>query len=136
MTSRMSPPTVTLAPAHPIRPLLAAILESLRGPAWLVGGPVRDLLLGRPMQDVDIAVPAGSAVAAQGRPSVSAPPTSRSARLTACRAWSCLAPRLSTWTWPTCAGRASRPTWPRRDVTVDALAVDLAALLHGPAGHP
>jgi putative nucleotidyltransferase with HDIG domain len=38
---------------------------AIEGPAWLVGGAVRDLLLGRPLHDLDLAVPAGSVAAAR-----------------------------------------------------------------------
>ena len=57
----------TLAPEAlgPARLLLAAAAEALDGPAWLVGGAVRDALLGRPVADLDLALPAGSLAAAR-----------------------------------------------------------------------
>ena len=42
-------------PGAPLRALLAAIASAAPG-AYLVGGAVRDLLLGRELVDVDIAV--------------------------------------------------------------------------------
>jgi len=47
----MSGEPATLAPERlgAARPLLAAVAEALGGPAWLVGGAVRDALLGRPV---------------------------------------------------------------------------------------
>jgi putative nucleotidyltransferase with HDIG domain len=123
----------TLASSDPLRPLLAAAAETIGGSAWLVGGGVRDLLLERPLHDVDLALPAGSvAVARQladrlggafvplgephGMARVVVPgPEPRHVDLTDLRA-----PSLDA----DLAGR---------DVTIDALAVDLAALLRGPA---
>lgn len=46
-------------------PLLAAAAEVVEGPAWLVGGAVRDALLGRPVHDLDLALPRGSLDAAR-----------------------------------------------------------------------
>jgi poly(A) polymerase len=133
MTSQAFPPTVTLAAADPLRPLLGAVVETVGHPVWLVGGPVRDLLLGRPLRDVDLALPAGSVSAARA-----------------------LAERLGgTYVplgEPHGMARVVLPGSPplhvdladlrrpdldadlaARDVTVDALAVDLAALLGGAA---
>jgi putative nucleotidyltransferase with HDIG domain len=57
----------TLAPEAlgPARALLAAVAEALDGPAWLVGGAVRDALLGRPVADLDLALPSGSVATAR-----------------------------------------------------------------------
>ncbi len=44
---------------------VVAHLRSWREPAWLVGGTVRDRLLGRPIHDIDLAVPAGGLRLAQ-----------------------------------------------------------------------
>jgi putative nucleotidyltransferase with HDIG domain len=54
--------TLPLSPTAlgPTRVLLAAVRELAPGPAWLVGGAVRDLLLGRPLRDLDLALPGGS----------------------------------------------------------------------------
>jgi putative nucleotidyltransferase with HDIG domain len=133
MTPRAQPTTVVLAHADPLRPLLGTILEVLGGPVWLVGGPVRDLLLGRPVRDVDLALPAGSVEAARrvaerlgaayvplGEPHgvarvvLPGPPP--------------LQVDLADLRAPTLEGDLAA-----RDVTIDALAVDLAALLRGPA---
>ena len=51
-----------LAQAPPVRTVREALAGS-DDPAWIVGGTVRDALLGRPLRDVDLAV-AGSAEAA------------------------------------------------------------------------
>ena len=133
MASSANRSTVTLARADRLRPLLAAILESLDSPVWLVGGPVRDLLLERPLRDVDLALAAGSLSAARrlaerlggafvplgerhGMARVFLPgPPPFHVDLADLRA-----PTLE-------ADLAAR------DVTIDALAVDLAALLQGPA---
>ena len=125
--------TVMLAPTEPLRPLLATIVETVGGPVWLVGGAVRDLLLERPLHDVDLALPRESGVVARrladrldaafvplGEPHgmarvVLAGPPSVQVDLADLRA-------------PTLAADLAG-----RDVTVDALAVDLHALLRGPA---
>ena len=45
---------------------LAAAREALAGhPAWLVGGAVRDRLLGRPTDDVDVALEGDPGAAAR-----------------------------------------------------------------------
>ncbi len=131
--SESLPLTVTLAPAHPLRPLLGVVLETLGAPVWLVGGAVRDLIAGRPVRDVDLAMPAGSVAAARR-----------------------LATRLGAAYVPLGEPHGvARVVWPgppivhvdladlraptleadlaARDVTIDALAVDLRALLAGPA---
>lgn len=125
--------TVALAPTEPLRPLLETIVETVGGPVWLVGGAVRDLLLGRPLHDVDLALPRESGVVARrladrlggafvplGEPHgmarvVLAGPSPVQVDLADLRA-----PTLDA----DLAGR---------DVTIDALAVDLHALLRGPA---
>ena len=128
-----SAPTVALPPLEALRPLLATIAGAVGGPLWLVGGAVRDLLLGRSLHDVDLALPQGSgAVARQladrlggafvpiGEPHgmarvVLADPPAVQIDLADLRA-------------PTLAEDLAG-----RDVTVNALAVDLRALLRGPA---
>ena len=59
--------TLPLSPGAlgPTRPLLAAVRELVPGPAWLVGGAVRDLLLGRALRDLDLALPGGSLAVAR-----------------------------------------------------------------------
>ncbi|HEY7141642.1 MAG TPA: HD domain-containing protein [Methylomirabilota bacterium] len=124
---------VTLERHEPLRPLLAAAAETVEGPVWLVGGAVRDLLIGRTLSDVDLALPGGSVAIARrlalrldgafvplgephGMARVVLPgPPARHVDLADFRGPS-LAEDL--------AGR---------DVTIDALAVDLGALLRGPA---
>ena len=57
---------VALAALGPAAALLPAIADVAGGPAWLVGGTVRDALLGRPAAaDVDLALPGGSLAAAR-----------------------------------------------------------------------
>jgi tRNA nucleotidyltransferase/poly(A) polymerase len=122
----------TLGPSDPLRPLLAAVAEAIGSPAWLVGGGVRDLLLGRPLSDVDLALPTGSVAAA---------------RLLADQLGGTFVPLGE----PHGMARVVVPSPPRhvdlmdlrgpsldadlagRDLTIDALAVDLAELLRGPA---
>jgi putative nucleotidyltransferase with HDIG domain len=129
--SRTPATTVTLAPTDPLRPILGVVLETLGSPVWLVGGAVRDLLVGRPVRDVDLAVPGGSVAAARrlaerleaayvplgephGMARVVLPgPSPLHVDLADLRA-----PTLE-------ADLAAR------DVTIDAMAVDLAALLSG-----
>lgn len=45
--------------------LLRAARAAIAGPAWLVGGAVRDALLGRPVHDLDLALPGASLDAAR-----------------------------------------------------------------------
>lgn len=47
------------------RELLAIAAEVIGAPAWLVGGTVRDALLGSPPHDLDLALPSGSLAAAR-----------------------------------------------------------------------
>jgi poly(A) polymerase len=128
-----SGPAVALAPLEPLRPLLVTIADTVGGPVWLVGGAVRDLLLGRPLHDVDLALPRGSVVVGRqladrldgafvplGEPHgmarvVLAGPPPLHVDLADLR------------------GPGLREDLAGRDVTVDALAVDLHALLRGPA---
>jgi putative nucleotidyltransferase with HDIG domain len=124
---------VTLAAADSLRPLLGAVVETAGRPVWLVGGTVRDLLLGRPLRDVDLALRAGSVEAARAlaarlggafvplgeahgmaRVVVSGPPPVQI--------------DLGDLRGPTLDADLAA-----RDVTIDALAVDLDALLRGPA---
>lgn len=46
-------------------PLLPTIHAAIEGPAWVVGGAIRDALLGRPVHDLDLVLPSGSLVAAR-----------------------------------------------------------------------
>lgn len=124
--------SLTLGPLEPLRPLLEAAAELAGGPVWLVGGTVRDLLLGRPLHDVDLVLPRDSATVARrladrlegtfvplGEPHgmarvVLAAPASLHFDLTDFR------------------GANLDADLGGRDVTVDALAVELGALLRGP----
>jgi putative nucleotidyltransferase with HDIG domain len=49
----------------PTAPLLEAVAEIVRQPVWVVGGTVRDVLLGAPGRDLDLALPAGGLDAAR-----------------------------------------------------------------------
>ncbi len=54
--------SLTSSPTEPERSLLdrvSAFLKSQGGPIWVVGGHVRDRLLGRPSHDLDLIVPEG-----------------------------------------------------------------------------
>jgi putative nucleotidyltransferase with HDIG domain len=125
--------SVTLASHEPLRPVLVAVAETVAGPAWLVGGAVRDLLVGRPLHDLDLALSGGSGAAARrladrlggafvplGEPHgmarvvVPGPPP--------------LQVDLGDLRGPTLDEDLAG-----RDVTIDALAVELSALLRGPA---
>jgi poly(A) polymerase len=63
----MTAEAIALAPGAlgPARDLLAAAREVVAGPAWLVGGAVRDLLLGRLVHDLDLVLPHGAVEAAR-----------------------------------------------------------------------
>jgi putative nucleotidyltransferase with HDIG domain len=125
--------SVTLGALEPLRPLLGAVAEVVGGPVWLVGGTVRDLLLERPIHDIDLALPGDSAAAARrladrlggafvplGEPHgmarvvLEGPPP--------------LHLDLAEFRGPSLDADLAG-----RDVTIDALAVDLGALLRGPA---
>ncbi len=137
MTSRPADPrpavTAALGPAEPLRPLLATVVETIEGPVWLVGGAVRDLLLGRRLRDVDLAVPAGSDAAARrladrlGAAFVPLGEAHGMARVVVASPLP-LHVDLANLRGPTLEADLFG-----RDVTVDALAADLRALLRGPA---
>ncbi len=55
--------TRTIALPAELRPLAAALTRLLPGPAWLVGGTPRDLLLDAPLRDLDLAVADAEAAA-------------------------------------------------------------------------
>jgi tRNA nucleotidyltransferase/poly(A) polymerase len=125
--------SVTLRPEEPLRPLLAAAAEVTGGPAWLVGGAVRDLLVGRPLHDVDLALAGGSVAAARrladrlGGAFVPLGEPHGMARVVLPGA-PALHVDLADLRGPTLEADLGG-----RDVTVNALAVDLATLLAGPA---
>ena len=133
MTSQAFPSTVTLAAADSLRPLLGTVVETVDHPVWLVGGSVRDLLLGRALRDVDLALPTGSVSAA---------------RQLAERLGGAYVPLGEPHGMARVVLPGSPPLYidladlrrpdldadlAARDVTIDALAVDLAVLLRGPA---
>jgi putative nucleotidyltransferase with HDIG domain len=129
MTSRAFPSTVTLPAGDALRPLLGAVVETVGHPVWLVGGAVRDLVLGRPLRDVDLALPAGSVSAARrladrlGGAHVPLGEPHGMARVVLPGAPP-LHIDLADLRRPDLDGDLRA-----RDVTIDALAVDLAALL-------
>ncbi len=110
--------------------------DALDGPAWLVGGAVRDALLGLPVRDLDLTLPGGSLAAARrlaDRLGAAFVPLSEPhgvARVVV---------REPTAAVPTLIdladfrGPALEADLAGRDVTVNALAVSLGALLRGPA---
>ncbi len=59
------PPRAAWAAFEAARSRLAAAAEAVGGPAWVVGGAVRDALLGTPVHDLDLALPSGSLAAAR-----------------------------------------------------------------------
>jgi putative nucleotidyltransferase with HDIG domain len=127
------PLTVTLAPADSLRPLLGVILETLGSPVWLVGGAVRDLIAERPVRDVDLAMPAGSMTAARhlaGRLAAAYVPLGEPhgvARVVV------PGPPIVHVDLADLRAPSLEADLAARDVTIDALAVDLGALLAGPA---
>ncbi len=132
----MSGEPATLAPERlgAARPLLAAVAEALGGPAWLVGGAVRDALLGRPVAaDLDLALPAGSVEAARrladrlGAAFVPLGEPHGMARVVVREPGPAVVD-LADFRGPTLEADLAG-----RDVTIDALAVSLADLLGGAA---
>ena len=133
MTSPAHSRTLTLGAADSLRPLLGAVAGALDGPAWLVGGPVRDLLLGRPLRDVDLALPADSVTAARalaerlGGAFVPVGEAHGMARVVL------PGPPPVHIDLGDLRGPSLEADLAARDVTIDALAVDLGALLGGAA---
>ena len=125
--------SVTLGPLDPMRPLLAAVAETVGGPVWLVGGAVRDLLLARALHDVDLALPGGSGAVARrladrlGGAFVPLGEPHGMARVVLA------GPPPLQMDLADFRGPSLEADLAGRDVTVDALAVDLHALLRGPA---
>ena len=115
------------------RPLLVAIREAAGGPAWLVGGTVRDLVLGRSPDDLDLALPSGSVAAARrladrlGAVFVPLGEPHGMARVVVDRPARVVID-LADFRGPTLAADLGG-----RDVTADALALSLDQLLEGEA---
>jgi putative nucleotidyltransferase with HDIG domain len=133
MTPQASPPTVTLATTEPLRPLLGAVAETLGRPVWLVGGAVRDLLLGRALHDVDLALPAGSVTAARrlaDRLEAAYVPLGEPHGMARVVVLGTAAIHVDL---ADLRGPGLEADLAGRDVTINALAVDLVALLRGPA---
>jgi putative nucleotidyltransferase with HDIG domain len=125
--------SVTLAPQEGLRPLLQAVAETVGAPVWLVGGAVRDLLVGRPLHDVDLALPGGSGEAARrlaGRLGGAFVPLGEPHGMA--RVVLAGSPALHI-DLGDLRGPSLEADLAGRDVTIDALAVDLPALLRGPA---
>ncbi|HEV8310082.1 MAG TPA: HD domain-containing protein [Methylomirabilota bacterium] len=117
------------------RGLLAVVAEVVEGPAWLVGGAVRDALRGAPapVEDLDIALPAGSLAAARrladrlGAAFVPLGEPHGMARVVV------RTPTPALIDLADFRGPSLEADLTGRDVTVDALAVPLDALLGGRA---
>jgi putative nucleotidyltransferase with HDIG domain len=133
MLRQDDPPRITLRPSDPLRPLLAAVDEIVGRPVWLVGGAVRDLLAGRPLHDLDLALPSGSVLAAQrlaDRLAGAFVPLGEPHGMA--RVVLSGAPALHV-DLADLRGPSLEADLEGRDVTINALAVDLGALLGGPA---
>ena len=98
-----------------------------RGRRWIVGGAVRDALLGREVTDVDLAVAGRRAEAARARSRRAAGGHAfeLSERVRDLAGWP-RRRRLARRRHARCAARTSRPTSALRDFTVNAIAVPLA----------
>jgi tRNA nucleotidyltransferase/poly(A) polymerase len=125
--------SVTLGSLEPLRPLLVAVAETTGSPAWLVGGAVLDLLVGRPVHDIDVALPSGSGAAARrladrlGGAFIPLGEPHGMARVVLPGV-----PALHV-DLADLRGPSLEADLEGRDVTINALAVDLGALLGGPA---
>ncbi len=98
------------------------LTEALRGgPAWIVGGTVRDELLGRPVTDVDVAVAGGAEEAARAvARSLGGPVFPLSERFGAWRAIDRASGR--TYDVSELQGETIEDDLSRRDFTVNAMA--------------
>jgi putative nucleotidyltransferase with HDIG domain len=124
---------VTLGPLETWRPALAALAALAGDAVWLVGGTVRDLLLGRPLHDVDVVLPAESALVGRrladriGGAFVPLGEAHGMARVVV------TGPAPVQFDLADFRGPTLDADLAGRDVTVDALAVELSTLLRGPA---
>ena len=137
----MAPEPSSAPDRLPLESLPAAILDRLRqlarltnGRAWLVGGPVRDALLGRPLIDFDLVVEADAAAVATQLPAQLLKTTAFG---TATVQW----PDGSEWdiagaraeryplpgSLPVCRPATLAEDLARRDFTINALAASLEA---------
>ena len=112
------------APARAVLAALAAALDPARE-AWLVGGAVRDVLRGRPVAELDVAVPAGAiALARVLADRLDAPFVLLDEARGAARVMAACPLDVTDWRAPDLAGDLRA-----RDFTVNALAVGLRPLL-------
>jgi len=130
----VTPPDLATAALGPALPLLAAAAAVVGGPAWLVGGAVRDALLGRPVAaDLDLALPGGSLEAARrlaerlGGAFVPIGEPHGMARVVVEE------PAPAVLDLADFRGASLEADLRGRDFTVNALAVSVADLLRGPA---
>ena len=104
---------------------VSVVSEALAGTdGWLVGGTVRDALLGRPLEDVDVAVDGDAEAAARAVARAAAGPTF--ALSEAFGAWRVLARDGWTCDVSPLHGGKIEVDLARRDFTVNAMAVSLA----------
>jgi poly(A) polymerase len=106
-------------------PLVRTVREVLDGDAWIVGGTVRDVLLGRPVRDLDLVVQAEpERVARTLAKTVGGPVFALSEAFGAWRVMD----RRRTWTCDITAihGEGIDADLARRDFSINAIAVPLA----------
>jgi poly(A) polymerase len=105
-------------------PLVRTVRDALDGEAWIVGGAVRDVLLGRPVRDLDLVVRAEPEQAARTVARVVGGPVF--ALSEAFGAWRVM-DRTRTWTCDITAmhGEGIDADLARRDFSINAIAVPL-----------
>ncbi len=117
----------------PVRELLAATVEVSRGEGYLVGGSLRDLLLDRPLADLDLAVPGDAPAFARA---LAARLGGHFALLDAERGVARIAlddGPVRHIDFTSIPGGSIEADLARRDFTIDALAAPLASLAAGEA---